>query len=760
MKKKSVTAPLTYDPGKGRPKEHLAYLNWQEMQALKRLNGNNQERGPKGLPSFPPRGTTGKSSSSVGSKTTSKSTSKAGSKDVGGKGNSGVGSQKSSTSRGPAASQAAAKASASKATGARGPTGPKGEARSSPAASQTSKASASLSRGSTKTVNVGPMGTPVSVKTGGSQIKGAIQRVQQPVNYTSAPRYKQPQAERMANPTAIPSNQRSAYERMTAADAKKSMQSALDARVQRKNLARQAEIARAGVFGAPNYTGMYNPQTNRFDARPKANTTPAARVQTPVAMDPSFRGRIAEAEKNYRIASSGPYASRVYSDPDIKSPSIGDTISDYASSAYDAVAGGIRSLGSAFPSSPVPGTMTSNVPGLGYSPDVNADLSGTLSDYAGRAYDAVTGGLRAIGNAMPPNVFTRPSSATFTDKIGPTLKYSSPIGPQRPAPGQTVYKNQSLSAESLLDAPPSRLGNADPAALKVYSDSVPLGSFTPPAREVDLTQGAYERAVSGNMMRYPYAVDVRKDTLSRINEAIDYQKSLGAKPPAAKTRGLDIQPMGATVASEEKILSVEDVPEALNYAKVKTKENILPFQPRTYDSPYPTDENGVPIQNVSEADLAKIRARRRGEEYAPTPEERRAILAAKVATAPIVSRIPGAKKAFNVEGNITDYYSRPSWEKQYIKDRAAASIGFGDVGAGRSSTDRPTTGGISNLPTATTTTPSAPTTGTPVTSGTRPYIYYQWDLGMNVPSPSDPNYTQYQKYLSEREARRVALGMA
>lgn len=54
MSKKKVTAPLSYDPGKGRPKEYLAYLNWQEMQALRRLNGNNMERGPKGLPSFPP----------------------------------------------------------------------------------------------------------------------------------------------------------------------------------------------------------------------------------------------------------------------------------------------------------------------------------------------------------------------------------------------------------------------------------------------------------------------------------------------------------------------------------------------------------------------------------------------------------------------------------------------------------------------------------------------------------------------------------
>lgn len=49
---KKVTAPVTYDPGKGRPKEYLAYLNYQEMEALKRLNGEGPYKGPKGIPSF------------------------------------------------------------------------------------------------------------------------------------------------------------------------------------------------------------------------------------------------------------------------------------------------------------------------------------------------------------------------------------------------------------------------------------------------------------------------------------------------------------------------------------------------------------------------------------------------------------------------------------------------------------------------------------------------------------------------------------
>jgi len=117
-KKKKVTAPLTYNPGKGRPKEHLAYLNYQEMQALKRLNGNNQERGPKGLPSFPPADARGSSSkaSSTGARGPTGPQGQARSSPAGNKGGAPGSATRTSTT-----------------TGARGPTGPQGQARTSPA---------------------------------------------------------------------------------------------------------------------------------------------------------------------------------------------------------------------------------------------------------------------------------------------------------------------------------------------------------------------------------------------------------------------------------------------------------------------------------------------------------------------------------------------------------------------------------------------------------------------------------------------------
>lgn len=49
---KKVTAPKTHKPSGNRPLEHLAYLNRREMDYLRALNGGYMERGPRGLPSF------------------------------------------------------------------------------------------------------------------------------------------------------------------------------------------------------------------------------------------------------------------------------------------------------------------------------------------------------------------------------------------------------------------------------------------------------------------------------------------------------------------------------------------------------------------------------------------------------------------------------------------------------------------------------------------------------------------------------------
>lgn len=192
MSKKKVTAPLTYNPGKGRPKEHLAYLNWQEMEALKRLNGNNQERGPKGLPSFPPADARGSSSKASSSKSSSKSTGARGptgpkgearTSPAGGKAGSisrsaGVGSERSSSRDVGVSSSSRASSNAKPAKAVESKTQRESSKPPYAGASQSARGLAKTER---KTVNVGPMGTPVSVKkvSPDAKIKGAIERIKE-----------------------------------------------------------------------------------------------------------------------------------------------------------------------------------------------------------------------------------------------------------------------------------------------------------------------------------------------------------------------------------------------------------------------------------------------------------------------------------------------------------------------------------------------------------------------------------------------------
>jgi len=52
LNRKHIRAPKTHDPGFGRPKEHLAYINKAEAEMLRVLTDGVVERGPKGIPSY------------------------------------------------------------------------------------------------------------------------------------------------------------------------------------------------------------------------------------------------------------------------------------------------------------------------------------------------------------------------------------------------------------------------------------------------------------------------------------------------------------------------------------------------------------------------------------------------------------------------------------------------------------------------------------------------------------------------------------
>ena len=175
--KKTVTAPLSYDPGKGRPKEYLAYLNWQEMQALRRLNGNNMERGPMGLPSFPPDWKGPENGTSSGNWTGSGGTTSPGGTVGGGSESGNIGGTESGTTSSAASNAAAAAAAASEQASS--------DAAAQQAAAQQSAAEAArnaavredAAKGGIASINVGPMQTPVQI--GGGQVFGTLSEMAQ-----------------------------------------------------------------------------------------------------------------------------------------------------------------------------------------------------------------------------------------------------------------------------------------------------------------------------------------------------------------------------------------------------------------------------------------------------------------------------------------------------------------------------------------------------------------------------------------------------
>jgi hypothetical protein len=95
------------------------------------------------------------------------------------------------------------------------------------------------------------------------------------------------------------------------------------------------------------------------------------------------------------------------------------------------------------------------------------------------------------------------------------------------------------------------------------------------------------------------------------------------------------------------------------------------------------------------------------------------------------------------------------------------SFGFGGSGIGNSTVSGGSTdmsdirGGGKNKPirvaSAEEKTPTPKAKSEPKEGGRRPAIYYKWDLGIDVPSPTDSDYTLYTKYLQEKAAAKAGM---
>lgn len=795
---KKVKAPLTYNPGKGRPKEHLAYLNYQEMQALKRLNGNNQERGPKGLPSFPPADAMGSSSKASSSKSSTKSSaSKTSTKSSGAdnkysprSGYRGTGSPTTGSIRGsaygrfggPADKQGGGDRGTKAPSGGR--TGFSGGAKAS--ADAKAKAEAA-SRDSVKIARESPA-YKSDVKKGGisaipsrsysqvfdkqpGKIKGAIESV----------------AEQAKKPSGVPSQ--------------------------------ASRIAREGPFGAPAYSGAYNPATGRYDAKPTA----AQRVQSPVAMDPSIAGRLAQANKNYATVQSGPYVSRVYSDPDIKSPTFGETVSGYASRVADAVFGpdtqkyadqysqSVTDLGNRF-SNFLQG-MTPNIPGpQKYQDQVTPTTPQRL--YSGsygpqlptkQFYDRIAPTAsptmprqfaeKVYGPAAQPRIYDQPSlnlaeRSAEMERIAQEIKdiqsgkYDGSYGPQKPVRQSAEQTLRAYEAQKRAQPIPG-----------VTETNIPGGDLPVQEKNTTVVGGpytkGYDRAlIAERVAKQRMAYDTPPATVDRLKAAF------GAAEYDKKLNAANVKPMGYEQPSE-KVLAAETVPEAgiaglvgAEALDAVKKTNI----PRlAYERPgFIEDVNqlgmGIPARDVvSATDMAKLHSRAYGEGYL-TPAERRqaAVIGGIRKGIPAIAGMgtEQALKLFEKTRDIEspkDFLSRPSYEQAFLRDLARAenvrmgrdplgrtsyTTADGEVvqgpaaGGGRGFGQGGDRGGIASLVAPTETVAPAPTestTGTTQMGGPRPYIHFQWDLGLNIPKPTDPNYPDYQRYLANRAASAAAI---
>ena len=697
--KKKITAPVAYKPTKGRPREYLAYLNQREMDYLRSINGDNMERGPRGLPSFPPDDAIGSSSKS--SSSTSKSSS----------------------------------------TGARGPTGPGGEARSSPAGnaggapgSSTRTSGGNLGgggKGSTASKDLGIAGVPGGAsRTGGSLAPSGAKQTgggsKGPTGGTlSAPARTAPSAP--SAPKSPMGNQGTSYStpaKAATANADKINQQAT-----------QTKDAKEGLQNTP--------AVNKDLSAGGIKTLNVGPMSTPVSVQ--------------SVAKLGPVASeRNFADSIISAgSSIAGSIADAASYAYS----GVNSL-------------------LG-SP---TKASGPLGK---AAYDRVA----------PTESFE-------------TTKLSGPLGPgaYERIPGEV---SQPVSESSVERMKEQYSMYKNPAAV---SPSAPSGS--PDGRTEKTLSQSDIAARNARLNELAAAPDEAFQGYENYDPLSSYSGRLPTSAtPTESTTG--IRTPGLTSQyDQERILSIETVPEVPTRVSAADYPREMMLRPGMYRDPYTEAKLQDAYRNavVAPASVPPTGGipggglRRTTPETSYTPGDyeayRGSLVSENIPTedavdSPYISpvqqmpaypektplqkyiaeRIPyvkyavkGAtllgKKEFESLSPREQADLQEKWAKQnasYIRGGATAGgnqysvVGGGspDIGSGGKNEYRPVQS-VSQIraPQQTITAP-APST----TSSERPEIYYSWDVGVNIPSPNDPDYTLYLRYLQERAAAQAALGI-
>lgn len=595
MTKKKITAPLSYDPGKGRPKEHLAYLNWQEMQALQRLNGGNMERGPRGLPSFPPAdaigssqnaatgnwtgspgGTTstGPSSSYQGSGT---STNWGGSNNYGtdpsswsgsGSNYGGAGAPTSSTASSSAASSAASSSAASANTT---DTAAQQTAAVNNAAAAVRNAALSedARRAGIGSIEVGPMRTPVNI--GGGTISAAVQSGIQQSYASVSP--TMPGGGGMGQLNARRGSLTTAVGPSTGIDA-------------------FGNIATGSVFGtSPSIASKYDSLEADIDRRNLTRIAEAARVSTPVSLSaPSgtYGPRVSMDRTYYPDAPSGAtIGPRQYSVPSLSE-------FDNYPSEFDGIGG------------PTDRAVTQALKDKAYNAykTISNYFSGQPSDYV-----ADVSKLPQL-NVSPPDI-RNPNSMRVVGGLGVA---SLPGGPQslsvKTHPSfDTVQRDYTYGGGTQISTPGSEqvitrsadgLGVEDQIDLRIGPNYVPGEGYVPTVDRM----GPFNTAHDLSKERVIKVEDVPEDlSVDAENEIANVEEQY-RKQPGGIASLPGVSPMQDEAVYPEKTAVQKYIAENIPYAKYAVKIADF-FGRREFEGLTPEEKNALAAKWVSEQDAFK-----------------------------------------------------------------------------------------------------------------------------------------------------------
>jgi len=723
--KKKVTAPLSYDPGNGRPKEHLAYLNWQEMQQLRRLNGDNMERGPRGLPSFPPADAIGSSSRATSSKTS-------GSRGPGGGSlsapsrtapSSGRGFQDSRGGGGGRDSGARGNVGMGKApSGSKTPGyggGGRDAGRAAPKPSSLGKATSGVGRGISKE-------EAARIVSRLDEMSKRLEREQKAI-FANRPDY------------------------LARGKIQDRVISAAEGQPYRMSTPTVYTSAPPRVTPAPTFSvNAMTTDLGRLQRGMRDRISQEAFIQA--GYMPGFKS-LGDIERDRKISAAvgQPYGMKTPISPARGQPyGVKSPISPARGQPY----------GMNLPPSNVPSTEISakTIP-------VKKDISdiSKLTDEYSLASGMSFRGFPTIGAGQ---VEQRPTLAGTSSVIPRTPEdhMTSVLGTsyaQRWYPGEQMFRTpQEISRDiaGYSSAGIDALGRS-----KIYSDRIPSDSSAPVSPSAQVP--------NANVTVLQKAREPLRPFYAGASEGL---------PPGYSDRYLNKQ----ADTSGETVLQVEDVPIESEFAtkeEVKEAAKKAGFRPSVYESEdFLSDPNRLGMmaespEDISPTDMAKLVSRAYGENYLTRSEKDR-LAASRIAQAAMklnpLARLAvfGAEKVIKPE-NVKAFLARPSYEQeelyrlgremderygrrepgqtasltQYAQD-SGGQYGGPDLGRG----DRG--GGIGGLPDR----GRGPSSGTgqtapPATQASgRPYIYYQWDVGVNIPSPGDPDYTNYQEYLRRR----------